>query len=259
MEDECNYFSYDSAKGYCVLFHYFDLLFCTSVSGTAESEISNCTPEAGSHTCDDFVDIECSYPGEVLVTQPNFLYPVECQNVLVTLGKRDISCAASLAILANIYLPLGNAIGAEYFHFDGETLTCSLLAPGNPSCSTFSGPDEPDMDDECGFEITTPGTPGTDVTTQSTTPITTDKTTTVGPTDGPTSAAPTDSPTDAPTGGSTDSPTDAPTGGTTDDSSDVPTDAPTDFPTGDTTPGSPFSTSTASPQGKTFSKVFALK
>lgn len=87
MEDECNYFSYDSAKGYCVLFHYFDLLFCTSVSGTAESEISECTPEAGSHTCDDFVDIECSYPGEVLVTQPNFLYPVECQNVLITLGN----------------------------------------------------------------------------------------------------------------------------------------------------------------------------
>ena len=59
--------------------------------------------------------------------QTNVAYPVECQNILGTLGP---------------------AIDADYFMFDGTEGTCTLYNGDDRSCSIFSGPDYPDYS-EC--------------------------------------------------------------------------------------------------------------
>ena len=106
VEDECNYFNYNQSEGVCRLFEFFDIVACQEVAGSVEGDINGCSPQPGSHTCDDFIDIDCTFPGEPVVTQPNFLYPVECQNVLKTLGEsRTFSAHVSSVSQSQIDIP----------------------------------------------------------------------------------------------------------------------------------------------------------
>ena len=51
------------------------------------------------------IQVDCLFTSDVVLTQEGIIYPVECQNVLVTLGP---------------------VLGAEYFVFDAETGICEL-------------------------------------------------------------------------------------------------------------------------------------
>jgi len=86
IEERCNYFNYDSSSGSCLLFSTFDVIGCDVISGPAEPDLFECLPEPGSHTCDDFAPIDCTFTGDVLLEQENVEYAVECQQILGTLG-----------------------------------------------------------------------------------------------------------------------------------------------------------------------------
>ena len=72
--------------------------------------------------------INCTFSGDEKLIQTNVAYPVECQNILVTLGP---------------------AIDADYFAFDGTDGTCTLYKGDDRDCDIFSGPDYPEYIAEC--------------------------------------------------------------------------------------------------------------
>lgn len=76
-----------------------------AASGPASPDIYSCIPAPGSHECNDFIELECSTDGTVLLDTA-VTYLTECQDFL---------------------LAIGDSIGADYFEFDAETKACRLL------------------------------------------------------------------------------------------------------------------------------------
>ena len=188
IEDECNYFVYNRPDENCRyewtrqirvticiilklrivldnvldsfprrLYHLFDISTCARSSGPASPEFYSCLPAPGSHDCSDFIELECTTSGAILL-DTELTYATECQDFLLAIGE---------------------SIGADYFDFDGEAMTCKLLDSRDRTCQEVSGPDFPAWDScESGSGTTTTTTITTTGTGESTTTTAIETTTT---------------------------------------------------------------------------------
>jgi len=128
IEERCNYFTYDSSKSSCILYSAYDIVDCSIVAGPAQPDLFECLPEPGSHTCDDFSKFKCLFNGVAVLIQDDISYPVECQQILKTLG---------------------DPLGAEFFVYHRNEKICKLMTPFSEYCYGITGPDFPDFEDEC--------------------------------------------------------------------------------------------------------------
>ena len=160
-ENECNYFTWNYQTGRCDLYHYFDLIGCGLVSGPPRPDLYGCLPEPGSHECRDFMELNCTYTGDIVRVKEGVGYPIECQNNLDDIG---------------------DLIGAEYFVYDYLNNTCTFYATGDKVCSAVTGPDFPRYTEACGGAITPTPTISTTTIRDSTTSQSTTTTSSPAPT-----------------------------------------------------------------------------
>ena len=104
-------------------FRYLDS--CQVVGGLATPILDACNEEI-QDTCTSFKREECDYTGKLVFTRTSVANAHTCQSLLTTIGY--------------VY-------GGVYFVYDSVLHTCYFYDSTAATCSAFSGPDQPDLDD----------------------------------------------------------------------------------------------------------------
>jgi hypothetical protein len=98
---------------------------CQIIGGLASPILLTCYQEY-IDTCTSFKHEDCAYTGQVVFSTTSVADANDCQLLLITTGS---------------------AYGGKYFVYDSYQHLCTFYDDKTFSCSAFSGPDEPDLDD----------------------------------------------------------------------------------------------------------------
>ena len=134
IQDNCEYWSFDSASLTCSLLSYCYLHSCDSLMAGAEPELGECLC-GGSGTCADLVQENCDPLGSVVwQSDPGVVTgAANCQEWLQVLGPE---------------------LGGEVFSYSSEDKVCTILDTGARDCSKVSGPRQPSLE-QCEAATTT--------------------------------------------------------------------------------------------------------
>ena len=132
IQEDCNYWTFDSATLTCSLLSYCYLYSCDSFMAGPEPDFSDCLC-LESASCDDMVRENCDLLGSVLWQSEAVRDAHECQEYLQLLGP---------------------VLGGSVFSYSHTSHTCTILDTGTRHCSKVSGPRQPRLE-QCDTTTTT--------------------------------------------------------------------------------------------------------
>jgi hypothetical protein len=106
-----------------MFYRYLDS--CQIIGGLASPILDACHEEF-IDSCTSFKHEDCTYTGRVVLSKTSVANAHACQLLLTTVGS---------------------SLGGKYFVYDSNQHRCTFYDDKTFTCSAFSGPDDPDLDD----------------------------------------------------------------------------------------------------------------